>query len=149
MDLLCRVCDRLIIENEYEYNEYLATLRKKNDTSFYRKFTVNIIILDDVNKILNDYISSHNKNFDFYFFTREFVIEFDNNFITIIETSYFNNTDIIDKSRYSFYDIDCFKSRGYNFYNINQMTINIISDRCNTTLKKYILISQCLWLKDG
>ena len=27
----CEVCDRPIIENESEYKDYVATLRKKND----------------------------------------------------------------------------------------------------------------------
>ena len=40
-------------------------------------------------------------------------------------------------NKYLLYDIDCFKSRGYNFYNINQMTINIINDRCNMTYENY------------
>ena len=33
MDLLCKKCDRSIIENESEYYIYLATLRKKDDKS--------------------------------------------------------------------------------------------------------------------
>ena len=36
------------------------------------------------------------------------------------------------------YGIDCFKSRGYEFYKNNQMTINIISDRCNMTNENYL-----------
>ena len=35
MDLLCEECDRSIIENESEYTFYLATLRKKDDKSFF------------------------------------------------------------------------------------------------------------------
>ena len=35
MSFLCKQCDRSIIENEFEYKEYLATLRKKNDMSLY------------------------------------------------------------------------------------------------------------------
>ena len=39
--------------------------------------------------------------------------------------------------RHLLYDNDCFKPRGYNFYNVNQLTINIISDRCNMTFENY------------
>ena len=131
MDLLCEVCDRPIIENESEYMNYLTTLRKENDESLFKKHTINNINFDEVNKILNDYISTHNKNVDFYFTNCELVIEFHNNFIGNKQTDYFNTTDIIDINEYLLYDIDCFKSRGYKFYKINQMTINIISDRCN------------------
>ena len=94
--------------------------------------------MEDVNKILNDNISSHNTNFDFYFINCEFVIEFDNNFIRNIEINYFYNTDFIDIIEYLLYDIDCFKTKGYNFYEINQMTINIIFDRCGMTYANYI-----------
>ena len=110
---------------------------KKDDKSLCKNYTNNIINLDEVNKSLNDYISTHNKNFEFYVFNCEFVIEFDNMLIANIKTNYFYNTDIINIKKYLSYDIDCFKSRGYIFYNINQMTNNIFSDRCNMTYEQY------------
>ena len=61
--------------------------------SLYKKYTTNNINLDEVDKILNDYISHHNINFGLYFINCEFKIEFDNNFTTNIETKYFYNTD--------------------------------------------------------
>ena len=67
--------------------------------------------MDDVQKILTHYISTQSKNFDFYFFNCEFVVEFDIKFIAIIKTKYFYKTDIIIINRYLLYDIDCFKSR--------------------------------------
>ena len=66
MELLCRVEDRSNIENESEYYEYLATLREKNEKSLYEKHTINNIKLDEVDKILNDYISIHNRKFDIF-----------------------------------------------------------------------------------
>ena len=115
MSFLCEVCDRSIIENESEYNNYLATLRKKDGKILYKKYTINNISWDEVNKILNDYISTYNKNFDYYFMKCEFVIEFDNNFIAKIPTIYFYNTDIFNINKYLLYHIDCFKSRGHKF----------------------------------
>ena len=50
MSLLCEVCDRSIIENESEYIEYVATLRKKNDKNFCQKYTINNVNLDDLIK---------------------------------------------------------------------------------------------------
>ena len=57
MEFLCKVCDRLNNENESEYNNHLATLRKKDDTRLYEKYTINIINFDEVikNKRLNLY----------------------------------------------------------------------------------------------
>ena len=69
---------------------YLATLRKENDESLYKKFSNNIVNLDEVNEILNDFISTHNKNFDFFFINCEFGIEFDNNFTAKIKNVFFS-----------------------------------------------------------
>ena len=93
MDLLCKVCDREIIENESEYNNYIATLRKRNDKCFYKQYTIHNINLDEFDKIISDYISHHNKKFDFYFINCEFKIDFDNNFTANIEINYHYNTD--------------------------------------------------------
>ena len=89
--------------------------------------------MDELNKILNDYISTYNKSFDFYFNNCVFVIKIDNNFIAITETIYFHDTDIVNIYLYLLYYTDCYESRGYKFHEINQMTININSDRCNMT----------------
>ena len=37
MNTLCKVSDRSIIENESEYKDYPATMRKKNEKSLYNK----------------------------------------------------------------------------------------------------------------
>ena len=58
MDFLCETCDRSRIENESEYQNYRATLRKKNDKSLYKKYTIINIKLDEYDKIINDYITS-------------------------------------------------------------------------------------------
>ena len=138
MDLLCEVCDRSIIKNQSECNNYLATLRNKNDKSLYNKYTINNNNVDEVKKSLNDFISIHSKNFDFYCTICEFVIQFDNIFITKIKTKYFYNLDVININRHLLNDIDCFKSTGHKFCNINQMAINSISHRCNMTYEHYM-----------
>ena len=137
-ELLCKVCDREIFENESELNKYLASLRNPNDKRIYKNCTINNINLDDVNKILDDYISTHNKNFDFYFINCVFEIQFDNNFTATIEINNHYNTDYINiKSYLSFY-IDSCESGGYKFSNINHMIINTISCMCNMSYKHYI-----------
>ena len=99
MDYICEVCDRSLNENPSEYQHYLATSRKRNDNSLYIKYTFNNINLDEVDKFLNDYITSHNEKFVFYLISCELLIEFDNNFTENIETNYFYNTDIISIKR--------------------------------------------------
>ena len=111
MDFLCKVCDPSIIEFQSEYKEYIATSRKENDKSLQKKLTINNINLDEVDKILNDYVTTHNKLFDFYFINCELVIEFNKNFTANIETNYLYIIDITNTKRYFLYDIYYFTSR--------------------------------------
>ena len=78
MDFLCKVCDKSIIENETKYNNYVATLTKEHDKSFYKNYTIINPNLIQIDKILDDYISKHNKKFDIYLFNCEFHLVFDN-----------------------------------------------------------------------
>ena len=136
-ELLCKVCDREIFENESELNKYLASLRKTYDRSLYKKSTINNINLNDINKILDDYITIHNKKFDFYFIDSVFEIQFDN-FTATIEINNHYNTDYINiKSYLSFY-IDSCESGGDKFSNINNMIINTISCMCKMSYRHYI-----------
>ena len=63
MELLCEICDRERFVNEFERNNYLATLRKRNDESLYDDYTIKNVDLDEVEKLLNDYVTRHKRNF--------------------------------------------------------------------------------------
>ena len=53
-DLLCRVCNREIFENQLELDKYLASLHNPNDKRIYKIYTIIKLNLDDVNKLLDD-----------------------------------------------------------------------------------------------
>ena len=99
MDYICQVCDREIIENEDEYQYYSTTGHRKKDKKLYIKYTINNINFDELEKILNDYVTTHNKKFDFYLIRCDFIIEFDNNLTEKIKTNYFYITSINDIKR--------------------------------------------------
>ena len=104
------------------------------------KNVINNVTLDEVDKLLSDYISTHNKKFDLVLIKCEFIITLDN-FTTNIETNYVHNEES-DKIKYDFlYYIVCMKLKGYNFCNINQMIINTLNDRCNMTFNYYTFTS--------
>ena len=109
-----------------------------------KNYVINNVNLDEVDKILNKYISTQNKNFDIYFIYCDFLIEFDNNFTTNKETNYVYNTDITDLYKFLLHNIDFFTARGYNVSNINQMTIRTVYDRCNMTYKHYMDQPMCM-----
>ena len=49
--------------------------------------------MDEVDKVISDPISIHNRKFDVYFVTCEFKTEFDNNFRIKIKTKYIPNIE--------------------------------------------------------
>ena len=120
---LCKVCDQNFIENESEYKNYIDTLGKKDAKSKYKKHVINNIKLDEVDEILNEYVSFHNKKIDFYFVYCEFNIQFDNNSTTALRINFVHNTEI-DKINQCFsYCFGYFESQGSKFHKINQMII--------------------------
>ena len=138
MDLLCKVCDKDINENKNEYKDYIASLHKKDDKSIYKKDVINIINLGEFDKVLSFYISHHNKKFNIYFFKCDFQIELDNNFIAHIEIDYHHNNDTRNIKSYLLFYIDSCELAGNKFKNINQMTINTVSDRRNMKYEYYM-----------
>ena len=138
MDLLCEVCDRSIIENQAEYNIYLAILNKKIDDNLCINYFTKNVSLNEFDKILTNYVSTHNKKFDFYIIYCDCLIEFDNNFITNVATHYIYNTDITNLYEYFLHELNFHQARGYNVSNINQMAIKTIKDKCNMSYKHYM-----------
>ena len=69
------------------------------DKNLYIKYTLNQITLDELDKILNNYITTHSEKFNFYLFSCELLIEFDDNSTENIDTNYFYNRDIISIKR--------------------------------------------------
>ena len=138
MDYLCQVCDREIIENESDYKNYIATPHKKDDKSINKKYVIININLDEVDKILKDYISTHNQKFDIYFSYCEFKLQFHNNSTRALKIDCVHNIEIEKISQCLLDCIEYLKSEGYNFQNINQMTINIVSERCNMKYEYYM-----------
>ena len=57
------MCDRKIFEDETKFMNYTDTLHKKNDKGIYNNHTDNNINLDEFEKILDDYVTTHKKLF--------------------------------------------------------------------------------------
>ena len=50
MDYICQFCDRLLIQNPDEYENYLTTSRKKNDKNLYIKYFIHNIRFEELDK---------------------------------------------------------------------------------------------------
>ena len=111
-------------------------MKKEKDKHFRAKYTINNPDLSKSDKIINDYITHLNKNFDLYFCQCEFKLEF-NNSTHNIETLYSYDTDNISMKVYLLFWIDYFTLRGYTFSKINEMIIKTISDKCKITYEHY------------
>ena len=70
MDFLCKVCDKSIFENESNFLNYIATLRKEHDESFSEHYIIINPNIDEIDKILNDYITNHIKKSDMYIYNK-------------------------------------------------------------------------------
>ena len=118
MNILCKVCNRSIIENE---SEYLAILCQKIDKSLYKQYTTINPCFHEVVKNLNYYITTHNKEFDVHFINCGFSLDFDNNFKTHTESVlYCHNVDDITKIKtHLLHQIDYHKLQQKCFCNIN------------------------------
>ena len=138
MSILCNVIDREIFEDENQHKEYIATLRKRIDRCLYGDYTINKNDLDGFDKILNEYISCHNKKFLSYFFNLTFERQFNNNFVQTLETNYHSNFELKNMKSYLLSFIDSFTSRGYEIYKINHITINTMNHRCDITYGSYM-----------
>ena len=110
---LCPACNTWITQNPSEYNEFTSTMRKKRDQHLYENNIINIINLDKVDKILDDYVTTHNKIFYYYLVGCDIKLEFDNNSTSILDIGYCNNVnDITQIENYLLYKNNLYKSRG-------------------------------------
>ena len=110
----------------------------KNDKNIYKKYVINNISLDEVDKILKVYVSTHNKKFDLFFIKCIFEMEFVNKSTAIIEINYHYNIDINNIESYLLFYIDSCKLDGYKFIKTKHLTINTITCLCNIAYEYYI-----------
>ena len=142
-DLFCENCNNDLFKNSNNLNDYLNNIQKEIDNNICLKIVTNID-LNDVNKILNNYIEIHDKKFIVYNIKCIFDISFDDNDIYELETSCIHNKEIYKLIFQLQYFIDMIlKTEGKNFKKINQMSIYILGDKCNMTdeFSKYMRYS--------
>ena len=131
-ELLCLKCNHNIFEDKNKFYNYLATFQRENDKNIYKKIVIDNIDLDNIDKILNNYINNHDKKFDIYFVKCLLNINFDNN-IYELDTVYVYNNESYKIIIQLVFFIDIMKTEGRNFHNVSQMIININSDISNMT----------------
>ena len=130
--LLCLKCNQDIFDDKNKLDKYLSNFQIENDMNINKKIIIDNIDLDNVDKILINYINNHNKKFDVYFVKCLFNINFDN-VIYELDTVYVYIKESYKIIIQLLFFIDMMKAEGRNFHNISQMTIYINSDICNMT----------------
>ena len=129
-ELLCLKCNQDVFEDKNKLDKKLSNFQIENDKNIYKKIIIDNIDLDNIDKILNNYINNHNKKFDTYFVKCLFNIDFDNN-INELDTIYVYNKESYKIIIQLLFFIDMMKAEGKIFNNISQMIIIINSDLCN------------------
>ena len=120
--------------HEFRYNNYLCGLVKNDNKFIYMKYIINKVNINNFEKIFNDYITNHNKKFEFYYINCEFQIAIDNRFSNI-KNNFHHNTDYINLKCYLFFYTE---SHNIKNFKINKMIINTISCLYNMTYKYYL-----------
>ena len=117
MDCLCRTCDQFI----------------------YDECSINNPNLNDIDKIINNYVPSYNKKFDIYSIKCDFYLVFNDDFKIHIETYYVHNKDDLTKIKINLLSwIEHLKFEGYSFCHINEMIIKTITDKHWMTYNTYM-----------
>ena len=120
--------------HKIENNIYLSSLVKDDNKFIYARYIINKVNINNFEKIFNNYITKHNKKFDFYYINCEFQIKINNRLLNI-EINFHHNTDYINLKRYLFFYTESHRIKDFK---INQMIINTISCLCNMTYKYYL-----------
>ena len=117
MEYLCRTCD------EFIYDEY----------------SINNPNLNDIDKIINNYVTSYNKKFDIYHIKSDFYLVYNNDFGIHIKTHYVHNKDDLTKIKTELlFQLELLKYQGYSFCHINEMIIKAITDKHWMAYKTYM-----------
>ena len=117
MDYLCRTCDKFSYDN----------------------YSINNPNLNDIDKIINNYVTSYNKKFDISSIKCDFYLVFIDDFKIHIETQYVHNKDDLTKIKTELLSwIEHLKFEGYSFCHINEMIIKSLTDKHWMTYNTYI-----------
>ena len=96
----------------------------------YDEYSINNPNLNDIDKIINNYVTSYNKNFDIYFIKCDFYLLFNNDFGKHIKTNHAHIKNDLTKIKTELlYWIEHLKFQGYSFCHINEMIIKSITDK--------------------
>ena len=116
--------------------EYLC---QRCDDFVYDEYSINNPNLNDIDKIINNYATSYNKQFDIYSIQSDFYLVFNDDFGTHIKTHYIDNKDDLTKIKTEIlYWIEHLKFEGYSFCYINEMIIKTITDKHWMTYTTYM-----------
>ena len=97
---------------------------------FYDEYSINNPNLNDIDKILNNYVTSYNKKFDIYYIKCDFYLVFNNDFGIYKKTLYVHNKDDLTKIKTELlFKLQLLKYEGCSFCYINEMIIKTITDK--------------------
>ena len=77
MDFYCDICDKTI-KVKSKNNHFKSVSQIQNKKWFRINHTVKNPNFVDIDKIFNDYVTNHNKNFELFFVRVDFKLDFDN-----------------------------------------------------------------------
>ena len=117
MDYLCQTCDEFIYDN----------------------YSINNPKFNNIDKIINNYVTSYNKKFDINSTKCVFYLVFNDDFKIHIKTYYVPNKDDLSKIKTELLSwIEHLNFEGYSFCHINEMIIKSINNKHWITYNTYM-----------
>ena len=114
-------------------------LCKTFDEFFNDEYSINNPNLNDIDKIINNYVTGYNQKFDISSIKCDFFLVFNDDFGIHLKTHYVQNKDDLTKIKTELLSwIEHLKYEGYSFCHINEMIIKTITDKHWMTYKTYM-----------
>ena len=105
-------------------------LCQTGDEFIYDEYSINNPNLNDIDKIINNYVISYNQIFDKYSIKCDFYLVFNDDFGIHIKTHYVHNKDDLTKIKTELlFKLELLKYEVYSFCYINEMIIKTITDK--------------------
>ena len=123
-----------------EYNPPILISHSQTEQPFRIKNTIENPNFFAIDKISNDYITTHNEKNSIFLNKCGFKLIFNSDFSKsiLIETVFQHNSMFMNLKRFFLYHIDIFIDKGYIFSHINEMNITSVIDKMYITYNYYI-----------
>ena len=134
----CEICD-MVIKPKSKSRHFKSNNHKNLAKHKHIKLTIDNPNLDDIDKIIYDYINEYDKKYGYYYIRCEFKLVFSNMEDYAVASSILkDNNTMFSWKIFVEKAINNFKKDGYNLSHIPHMNFIIVCNKSDMTYKHYL-----------